>query len=252
LSSIWRGSTEPRLGAHGTRERRSERLGLQSSADAIRIDAVSRVYVTEAGRIKALENITLEIGRGHAVAVVGPSGSGKSTLLHLVGGMDRPTAGRISVFGHKLDELSDRELTKYRAAVIGYVFQDAHLLPGLTALENVVAARLPWHRRDKLVPAACELLAAVGLAERLHHPPQRLSGGERQRVALARALLCHPPLLIADEPTGDLDADTTEGLLRLLESLRRSLGLTLLVATHDSAVAATADRIVRLAGGRVD
>src|SRR5205823_14214340 len=110
-------------------------------------------------------------------------------------------------------------LTRYRASTIGYVFQDSHLLPGLTALENVVAARLPWHPRAELVAAARELLQAVGLSDRLDHAPDRLSGGERQRVALARALLCGPPLLIADEPTGNLDADTTEGLLSLIESL---------------------------------
>ena len=220
-------------------------------ADSIIADSISRVYSIGGTEVVALAELDLEVGRGEAVAVVGPSGSGKSTLLHLIAGLDRPTSGRISVFGRRLWEMSESELTRFRATTLGYVFQDAHLLPGLSALENVVAARLPWGRRRDLAAEGCQLLEKVGLADRVHHPPDRLSGGERQRVALARALLGGPPLLIADEPTGNLDAETTEGLLSVLESLRGSLGLTLLLATHDMAVAAGADRILRLAGGRI-
>lgn len=221
------------------------------SLPEIVLESVSRVYSSRAREVVALASIDLKIARGEAVAVVGPSGSGKSTLLHLVGGLDRPTSGRVTVFGHCLRELSESQLTRYRATTLGYVFQDAHLLPGLTALENVVAARLPWRNRKDLQTEARELLDAVGLGDRVNHTPDRLSGGERQRVSLARALVGHPPLLIADEPTGDLDPETTEGLISLLESLRERFDLTLLLATHDTAVAASTDRVVRLGGGRI-
>jgi len=215
------------------------------------IESVSRSYSMGGGQVTALDAVDIDVAPGESIAIVGPSGSGKSTLLHLVAGLDRPTSGRIEVFGRRLWEMSERELTRMRATCLGYVFQDPHLLPGLTALENVIASRLPWRGRRDLAAEARELLAAVGLEGRTEHAPHRLSGGERQRVALARALLGNPPLLIADEPTGNLDAVTTDDLLSLLGDLRRKLGLTVLLATHDAAVAASADRTVRLAGGRV-
>ena len=218
----------------------------------IRLDGVTRTYASGTGSVWALRDVDLVVGEGESVAVTGPSGSGKSTLLNLVAGLDRPTRGRVVVLGKDLGALRERVLTAFRASSVGVVFQDPQLLPGLTALENVVVARLPWRPRRELEREARELLAAVGLAERLDHPPARLSGGERQRVGLARALLGKPPLLLADEPTGNLDAATTEALLHLLDRVRSDLGLTLLVGTHDPAVAATADRIVRLAGGRVE
>jgi ABC-type lipoprotein export system ATPase subunit len=180
---------------------------------------------------------------------MGPSGSGKTTLLNLIGGLDRPTSGSIRVLGHELQGLRERSLTRFRARVVGVVFQDPHLLPGLTALENVVSAQLPWRRRRQLVPEGTEMLVAVGLKDRLNFPPSRLSGGERQRVGIARALMGGRPLLLADEPTGDLDIDTAEEILELLGSLRSRLGLTVMVATHDPAVARTADRVIRLSGG---
>ncbi len=219
---------------------------------AVRLDGAARAYTSGAGTVWALRGIDLAVAAGEAVAVTGPSGSGKSTLLNLVAGLDRPTEGRVAVLGQDLGALRERELTAFRARSVGVVFQDPHLLPGLTALENVVVARLPWRPRRELEREARELLAAVGLDGRLDHPPARLSGGERQRVGLARALLGRPPLLLADEPTGNLDAATTEALLGLLDRVRADLGLTLLVGTHDPAVAATADRVVRLAGGRVE
>jgi predicted ABC-type transport system involved in lysophospholipase L1 biosynthesis ATPase subunit len=221
------------------------------SDEGIVVERISRVYSMGGANVVALAGVDIEVRRGEAIAVVGPSGSGKSTLLHLIAGLDRPTSGRISVFGQPLWDMSEAGLTDYRGTTLGYVFQDAHLLPGLTALENVVAARLPRGRRKDLIAEARELLGAVGLGDRVDHPPDRLSGGERQRVSLARALLGRPPLLLADEPTGNLDAETTEGLLRLLESLRRTLDLTLVLATHDVAVAASADRVLRLARGRI-
>jgi predicted ABC-type transport system involved in lysophospholipase L1 biosynthesis ATPase subunit len=220
-------------------------------ADGIVVASVSRVYSVGGAEVTALASVDLEVHRGESVAVVGPSGSGKSTLLHLIAGLDRPSSGRISVFGRRLWEMSESELTRFRAATLGYVFQDAYLLPGLTALENVVVAGLPWGHRRELTAEAHDLLDAVGLGDRLDHTPDRLSGGERQRVSLARALMGGPRLLMADEPTGNLDSDTTEGLLGVLDSLRRSRDLTLLLATHDLAVAASADRVLHLAGGRL-
>ena len=217
----------------------------------IRLDGVGRRYPSGAGELWALREISMLIEPGESVAVTGPSGSGKSTLLNLIAGLDRPTHGEVQVFGHRLDTMRERALTAFRARYVGLVFQDPHLLPALTALENVVAARLPWSSRRALEPEARNLLGAVGLKARLDHPPGRLSGGERQRVGLARALLGRPTLLLADEPTGNLDAATTESLVDLLDTVRADFGLTMVVATHDPAVAATADRIVRLVDGQV-
>jgi putative ABC transport system ATP-binding protein len=180
------------------------------------------------------------------VAITGPSGSGKTTLLNVIATIDRPTSGRIEVAGKDVGTMNNGELTHFRATTYGIVFQDPHLLPGLTALENVVAGRLPWRSWRELRPMAARLLERVGLRERLDHPPSKLSGGERQRVAIARALLGEPLILLADEPTGNLDAANTKGLLGLLGELRNELGLTVLVGTHDPFVASAADRIVNL------
>jgi putative ABC transport system ATP-binding protein len=154
---------------------------------------------------------------GSICAIVGPSGSGKTTLINLVAGLDRADEGNVEVLGRRLKALSERELDRYRAETVGVVFQDPHLLPGLTALENVVVARLPWASRAELEPEAKELLSAVGLERRMHFPPARLSGGERQRVGFARALLGRRPVLLADEPTGNVDArdGTTDPVILL-------------------------------------
>ena len=219
---------------------------------SVELDHVSRVFPSGGAEVTALDNVSLCVGFGEVVAITGPSGSGKTTLLNLIGGLDRQTSGSVNVLGEQLDGLSESKLTSFRARNLGLVFQDPHLLPGLTALENVVVARLPWGRWRELEKDARELLVAVGLGNRVDFPPAKLSGGERQRVGLARALLGNPRLLLADEPTGNLDVQTTEDLLVLLDQLHRQLGLTLVVATHDPAVAAVAGRIVRLAGGRLD
>lgn len=219
---------------------------------AVVLDRVSRAFPSGPDSVWALRNVSLRVESGEAIGITGPSGSGKTTLLNLIAGLDRPSEGTVIVRGQLLNGLSERKLTAFRASSMGFVFQDPHLLPGLTALENVVVARLPWRPRRTLEPEARQLLAAVGLEHRLDFPPARLSGGERQRVGIARALLSNPSLLLADEPTGNLDAGTTEDLLELIERLRQDMSLTLVVATHDPAVAAMASRIVRLAGGRVD
>jgi len=219
---------------------------------AIEIQGVGREYPSGAERVSALRDVDLIIYPGEAVAITGPSGSGKTTLLNLVAGLDHGSSGQVIVLGQKLNELSERRLTAFRAKHIGLVFQDPHLLPGLSAVENVAVARLPWGKRSQLMSEARKLLVALGLGERLHHPPSRLSAGERQRVGLARALLGQPQILLADEPTGNLDSRTTEGLIALLTELREEMQITLVIATHDPAVAAMAQRIVRLSGGRID
>ena len=212
----------------------------------IEVDSVSRAYRAGSEIIWALREVSFSVEPRHFVAITGPSGSGKTTLLNVIATIDRPTAGRIAVGGNNVGTMSEGELTHFRARTYGIVFQDPHLLPGLTALENVVAGRLPWRSWRELQPAAIRLLERVGLGGRLDHPPSKLSGGERQRVAIARALLGEPPILLADEPTGNLDARNTQGLLALLGELRNDLGLTVLIGTHDPFVASTADRIVNL------
>jgi predicted ABC-type transport system involved in lysophospholipase L1 biosynthesis ATPase subunit len=213
---------------------------------------VGREYPSGAERVSALRDVDLIIYPGEVVAITGSSGSGKTTLLNLVAGLDHASSGQVSVLGQKLTALSEGKLTAFRAKHIGLVFQDPHLLPGLSAVENVAVARLPWGRRSELMSEARKLLEALGLGQRLHHPPSRLSAGERQRVGLARALLGQPQILLADEPTGNLDSRTTEGLIALLTELREEMQITLVIATHDPAVAAMAQRIVRLSGGRID
>lgn len=219
---------------------------------AIELQGVGREYPSGAERVSALRDVDLIIYPGEAVAITGPSGSGKTTLLNLVAGLDHASSGQISVLGQKLTELGEGKLTAFRAKHIGLVFQDPHLLPGLSAVENVAVARLPWGKRSELMSEARKLLEVLGLGQRLHHPPSRLSAGERQRVGLARALLGQPQILLADEPTGNLDSRTTEGLIALLTELREEMQITLVIATHDPAVAAMAQRIVRLSGGRID
>jgi len=219
--------------------------------DAVELRDVDRTYEVPTGTVTALEGVTLSVPSGEWLAITGPSGSGKTTLLNLVAGLDRPTVGRVITLGRDLGRLRESQLTAFRARSIGLVFQDPYLLPGLTALENVVVARLPWGSRRVLVEEAGRLLDAVGLSSRRDFPPARLSGGERQRVGIARALAGSPRLLLADEPTGNLDEATTGDILHLLRELRGGFGFTLVVATHDPAVSGMADRVLRLAGGRL-
>src|SRR5213596_2116311 len=200
----------------------------------------------------ALEDIDLHIDEGHMVSIVGPSGSGKSTLLNLIGGLDRPTSGDIRIDGENLAELSDDDLTRVRRDKIGFVFQFFNLLPTLNCLENVA---LPLHLRKwprrKIEDRAKELLNLVQLGHRLEHLPDELSGGERQRVAIARALSVFPPILLADEPTGNLDTKTGEEILRLVSDLPVTLGSTILIVTHDATVAQTCQRTITIRDGRI-
>lgn len=213
--------------------------------------AVSRRYSTGQGQsITAIEDVTLEIPPGSVLAVAGPSGSGKSTLLHVIGAMDVPDAGSIRVGDIEVTKLARRQQAEYRRT-IGFVFQRFHLLPALTVLDNVVAPLLPYRPPFDRFAKARELVEAVGLEGRGRSLPSRLSGGQQQRVAIARALINDPGLLLADEPTGNLDSATGTEIMDLLLDLRRERGMTVIVATHDPVIASRCDRIVRLRDGRV-
>jgi putative ABC transport system ATP-binding protein len=203
--------------------------------------------------VDALRGVDLTIERGEFVALVGPSGSGKSTVLNLIGGLDRPTGGQVWIDGVELSASDERTLTRHRRQHVGFVFQTFNLLPRLTAKENVALPLMfsGVPRRERLERAK-DLLKRVGLGERLNHRPGQLSGGEQQRVAIARALVGRPALLLADEPTGNLDTTTGTGIMALLKELNEEGDLTLLVVTHDPEVAAFADRIVTLRDGTVE
>jgi putative ABC transport system ATP-binding protein len=197
-----------------------------------------------------LTEVTLDVPPGQFLAVAGPSGSGKSTLLGLIAGLDQPTTGHIRVAGVEITRLSEDALARFRLNTLGYVFQAYHLIPTLTALENV-AVPLELAGDPDALPRATALLAEVGLADRAHHYPVQLSGGEQQRVAVARAMARRPALLLADEPTGNLDSGTGKQIIELLVGLRDTLASTLVLVTHDAALAARADRVVTLCDGRI-
>ena len=219
---------------------------------SIRLQHVSRVYPAKAeangGVIRALEDIVLEVEAGEWLAVMGPSGSGKSTLVNLIGCLDRPTSGEIFLEGHNVAQLSDAELNRFRAEKIGFVFQQFHLIPHLTALENIMLAQYFHSMTDE--SEAMEALDRVGLADRAHHLPAHLSGGEQQRVCIARALINDPRIILADEPTGNLDAQNEEIVLRLLREFHGQ-GRTIVMVTHDPVVARLADRRLDLHHGRI-
>jgi putative ABC transport system ATP-binding protein len=218
----------------------------------ISLAGVSRHYEGKR-KVVALDNVSLEIDRGEMVSIVGPSGSGKSTLLNLIGGLDRPSAGEIRIDKVPIASLSDDDLTRLRRDKIGFIFQFFNLLPSLTCLENVA---LPLHlkglRRAEIQKRAAELLKLVQLDARLDHLPDELSGGERQRVAIARALAFQPPILLADEPTGNLDTHTGADILALIRDLHQRLQATVLIVTHDRGVAESCARTITLRDARID
>lgn len=217
----------------------------------IRTENLVKRYGMEGQSVAALDHVSLQIPQGEYTAIVGPSGSGKSTLMHILGCLDTPTEGKYFLHGLDVSTLKPEELARVRGQEIGFVFQGFQLLPRLTAEENVALPLLlcgiPAKRR---LAAARELLTQVGLEQRMHHLPGQLSGGQQQRVAIARALVRNPPVLLADEPTGNLDAQSTGEVLSLLEELHRA-GRTILLITHDSVVARQAHRQVVIAAGRV-
>ena len=214
-----------------------------ATEELVQVEGLGRRF----GSLRALDGLNLSIEKGEWIAVTGPSGSGKTTLLNILSGLDRPSEGRVRVGGLDLANLSAAELSRYRQRTVGLVFQQFHLIPYLTALENVMLAQYVHSMTDQA--EAEEALRRVGLGERMEHLPSQLSGGEQQRVCIARALINQPPLILADEPTGNLDADNEAAVMSLLEDLHRR-GHTLIVVTHDPSIAARAGREVRLEHGR--
>ncbi|MGH9238956.1 MAG: ABC transporter ATP-binding protein [Vicinamibacterales bacterium] len=218
----------------------------------VAVNGLNKFYEAGSGRLHVLRDVDLEVRRGEMVAIVGASGVGKSTLLHLLGGLDRADSGSIRVGGTELLSLSDLSLVEFRNRNVGFVFQFHHLLPEFDARENVEMpmriARMPL---DEARRRASELLTRVGLAERLTHRPNMLSGGEQQRVAVSRALVMRPALLLADEPTGDLDEVTADALHGLLRDMHTEHGLTSVIATHNPRLAAACDRVLRLERGQL-
>jgi ABC-type lipoprotein export system ATPase subunit len=221
----------------------------KNESTLLRAHGLRKDYGRDEGLIRAVDDVDLEVARGETLAIMGPSGCGKSTLLHLLGGLDRPSGGELWLDGKRIDHLSERGLANLRRREVGFVFQAFHLMDELTARENIelpalLAGRSPRQARVR----ALELLDQVGLTDRGGHLPSALSGGQRQRVAIARSLVNEPLVVLADEPTGNLDSAATLEVLRLLDHLHRS-GQTLVIVTHDERVAATADRLVSMRDG---
>ena len=229
--------------------------GAPTAGPLIRIRGLARHYSMGGEVVRALDGVDLDVARGELVAIMGQSGSGKSTLMALLGCLDTPTAGSYELAGIPVQELDGDDLAEVRGRLIGFVFQSFHLLPKQSALENVTLPLIyrrgdPVSRAERLKRAE-KALQLVGLGERMHHRPTELSGGQRQRVAIARALVHEPELVLADEPTGNLDSRTTEEILQLLVGLNRQHGRTVLIITHEPDVAARCDRVITLKDGRV-
>ena len=223
-----------------------------SKAALYELRGVTRSYTKGSVTIEALRGIDLDIESGEMISLEGPSGSGKSTLLQLIGALDVPSSGQIRFAGRSLEHETDRVLTGIRSQEIGFVFQQFNLIPTLSAQENVAIAMVPQeHSRERRLARASELLAQVGLQERLAHLPSRLSGGEQQRVAIARALANSPRVVIADEPTGNLDSTNAKELMALLHHLHQESGVTVIIATHDEDIATQTTRRIRLRDGLI-
>jgi len=223
-----------------------------SSAVSVVARGIVKRYRGGGAELTVLRDLDLEVAAGEMVAIVGASGVGKSTLLHVLGGLDRVDAGRIAIGDTDLTSLPDADVVAFRNRQLGFVFQFHHLLPEFTALENAeMPLRIARAPLAEARPRALELLTRVGLGERLTHRPGMLSGGEQQRVAVARALVMKPAVLLADEPTGDLDEATAESLHMLLREMHAAYGLTSVIATHNTRLAAACDRVLRLEGGRL-
>ncbi|MBL9038065.1 MAG: ABC transporter ATP-binding protein [Archangium sp.] len=226
--------------------------GERGGGPVIEIRDAVKVYKRGATEVRALDSVSLSVPKGQFLSVMGSSGSGKSTMLNLLGALDVPTSGSITIDGREISKFPDDELSTFRRDRLGFIFQFFNLLPTLSAMENVVLpALLAGKSRDEMEPKAKALLEQVGLKGRHHHRPDELSGGEMQRVAVARAILGEPALLLADEPTGNLDSKTGAEVLRLIREATRERQLTVVMVTHDAKAAEVGDRLVRLADGRI-
>ena len=213
---------------------------------------LTKEFIRDEFHVVALNQVTIEIRKGEFVALMGPSGSGKSTLLHLIAAMDRPTGGEIQVLGHNLNELSDREIAHWRNEHVGFIFQQFNLIPVLTALENVeLPLKLTNLKKAERLEHATTALKLVGLGDRLDHFPRQLSGGQEQRVAIARAIVTDPALILADEPTGNLDAASAQEVLTILSKLNKDHGKTIVMVTHDPHAARFATRVHHLEKGEL-
>ncbi|MGG3914164.1 ABC transporter ATP-binding protein [Rossellomorea vietnamensis] len=217
----------------------------------VKVDGVSKIYKGEGVETHALLNVTTEFQQGEFVSVVGSSGSGKSTLLSVIGTLDRPTGGNILFESKDVTEFSQREMADFRFENIGFIFQQFHLIPTMTAMENVMAPlfsrKVPYDKKQR----AEELLESIGLGDKLHSLPSQLSGGQQQRVAIARALVHEPKWLLADEPTGNLDTETGDIIFQIIKSLNKEKGCGVIFVTHDAELALKADRIIEMKDGRV-
>jgi putative ABC transport system ATP-binding protein len=218
----------------------------------IQFESVTKDYPMGEVTVHALRGLDLSIASGEFVVLLGPSGSGKTTVLNLIGGLDKPTAGRVFIQNEDITRYDESHLTDYRRRKVGFVFQFFNLIPTLTAVENVEFALALINGGRDLRSKALELLKLVGLQERADHFPSQLSGGEQQRVAIARALANHPPVLLCDEPTGNLDVETGQQVLRVIRQLNRHEGATVVLVTHNTVIAPIANRVVRLSDGAVD
>jgi len=227
-------------------------VGAEDMQIAIRMDNLTKVYEVGETRIRALNGVDLAIKKGQFVSIMGPSGSGKSTLLNVIGCIDTPTSGSLRIMDKEVSTLKDKDLTAIRLSTIGFIFQQFYLIPTLNAIENVELpmkeARIPREDRHK---RATQLLDMVGLSKRISHLPNQLSGGEQQRVAIARALANEPDILLADEPTGEVDSLTSDSILSILEDLNRDRGLTMVVVSHDPNVANRAPRRLSMVDGKI-
>ncbi len=223
-----------------------------SDEPIIRIRELRKIYRVGEVEVQALRGVDLDVARGEFVSIIGPSGSGKSTLFHIIGGLTPPTSGTVHIAGQDLLGMTDAERTELRKTCVGFVFQKYNLLPTLTARDNIEIARHIAHKDGPLDPQFEKALKLLGIAGRLDHKPRALSGGEQQRVAIARAIVNHPSILLADEPTGNLDTENSNAVLGILRGLNDRLGQTILMITHNPEAAAYGHRIVRMRDGRIE